>query len=276
VRNICSENEWFGANHDGGCGLLIGPDETAHSCVVKGNLFENNGDPNGYGCGIYLEGRSHGNLIEGNTIVGGTASGISFYGSSHNKVLNNVLKNIALERDWQWAAAFVVDHSLEGRPTQSVANVVAHNTVRGCRSPVAVASPKISIGAGDLNKFINNMFSGCLTLGPIPRDPVIMMEGNVWHSCPDRGATSAESLLIWLGRARATPAFPRQPGFEPSVKIVADPGFVSPEEGDFRLRSDSALIDAGIPLADITTDASNGHRPIGPLPDAGAYEYHSE
>ncbi|MFH1115836.1 MAG: right-handed parallel beta-helix repeat-containing protein [Pseudomonadota bacterium] len=274
VNNICSENEWFGVNHDGGCGLLIGPDETAHSCVVTGNLLKDNGDPNGYGCGVYLEGRSYGNLIEGNTIVGGTASGVAFFGSSHNRVFNNVIRDVALQRDWQWAAAFVVDHSFEGPPTQSVANVVAHNTVNGCRSPVAVDVPKTAIGADGLNRFVNNIFSGCLTLGRLPHDPVITMEGNVLHSCPGRNAGAMESIRTRLEGARGVlPAFPGGPGTGQDIRMVTDPGFVAPEKGDFRLRPDSPLIHAGIPFADVVRDASGRRRAIGKPPDVGAYEY---
>ncbi len=276
VNNICSENEWFGVNHDGGCGLLIGPDETAHSCVVTGNLFKDNGDPNGYGCGVYLEGRSYDNRIEGNTIVRGTASGICFFGSSRNKVYNNVLRNVAVERDWKWSAAFVVGHSFEGPPTQSVGNVVAHNTVKGCRSPVAVHVPKIAIHGDRLNRFVNNVFSGCLTLGPLPRDPVITMEGNIRHSCPRQSAGTMESIRMWFGRARGLAEFPRQSDTEREMEIVTDPGFVAPEKGDFHLRGDSPLVDAGIPFSDVATDASGRRRAVGRLPDVGAYEYRHE
>ncbi|MDQ7783359.1 MAG: right-handed parallel beta-helix repeat-containing protein [Desulfomonilaceae bacterium] len=276
VRNTCSDNEWFGVNHDGGCGLLIGPDETAHSCVVKDNLFKDNGAPNGYGCGIYLEGRSHGNLIEGNVIVGGTASGIAFYGSSHNRVFNNVLKDIALGRDWIWAAAFVVDHSLEGLPTQSVANVVAHNTVSGCRSPVAAAAPKRAIGSGERNRFINNVFSGCLTLGPIPLEPVVSMEGNVLHSCPSREMTAVEWLRSRLGRSEGDFPSSRQSASETALKTVTDPGFVARDKGDFRLRSDSPLIDTGIHFPEVKRDAAGRPRPAGKAPDVGAYEYYHD
>ncbi len=47
TNNHCAENEWFGPYEDGGCGILIGPDDTAHSCIVRDNLFENNGAVSG-------------------------------------------------------------------------------------------------------------------------------------------------------------------------------------------------------------------------------------
>ena len=118
VRNICSENEWFGRSEDGGCGLLIGPDASANSCEVANNVFENNGSTDGYGCGVYLEGRSRDNQLRNNLVIGGTAAGIAFYGSRGNRVAENVLVDIAPLSDWGMAAAFVLHHSFEGAPTR--------------------------------------------------------------------------------------------------------------------------------------------------------------
>ena len=144
-----------------GTGLLIGPEPWANSCEIKGNTFRNNGSPDGYGCAIYLEGRSHDNVIENNFIEGETHAGIGFYGSSDNKVFNNVLVNIAPKNTCWLCAAFVIHHSLEGAPTQSIGNVIAFNTVYRCSSPVALSKPENAIPKDQLNQFIDNVFSYC-------------------------------------------------------------------------------------------------------------------
>ncbi len=53
--------------------------------------------------------------------------------------------------------------------------------------------------------------------------------------------------------------------------ISANPNFVSPALGDFRLGTGSAAIDAAI-ASPLTTDISGAARPLGPMPDLGAYE----
>ena len=198
IKNLSMENEWFGPSGNGGCGILIGPDESAHSCEVRDNVFRDNGTPDGYGCGIYLEGRSHDNLIEDNLIIGGTSSGMGFFGSSYNKVINNVLVNVAPTTDSDQAAAFVVNHSFEGAPTQSVGNLVAQNTVCGCPAPVAVMPPKILVKSTELNRFVNNLFADCRYLSRVPKSPPIALEANGFYSCPEKSDENKESLRRWL------------------------------------------------------------------------------
>lgn len=184
VSNVSSENEWFGPSVDGGCGILIGPDLSAHSCIVKNNLLENNGHPKGYGCGIYLEGRSHHNLIEDNKIVGGTHCGIGFFGSSYNKVVNNTLINIGPQAIWDESAAFVVDHSYEGDPTQSVGNLVAQNRVLGCRAPLFVRQAVRPVARAEANRFEGNLFADCRASSHIVSPSVVVTVGNTYDSCP--------------------------------------------------------------------------------------------
>ncbi len=184
MNNVCSENEWFGPSVDGGCGILIGADASAHSCMVKNNRFANNGHPDGYGCGIYLEGRSHDNLIEDNEIIGGTHCGVGFFGSSRNRVLNNRLVDIAPQAVWDQTAAFVVNRSYLGEPTQSVGNLVSGNQVRGCRAPLFVRKPARPVDPMEANRFEGNLFAHCRAPSNIQSPSVVVTSGNTYDSCP--------------------------------------------------------------------------------------------
>jgi len=55
--------------------------------------------------------------------------------------------------------------------------------------------------------------------------------------------------------------------------IVADPQFVNPANGDFRLQADSPGIDKGLKWNVLTTDFAGNPRPSGTRFDIGAYEY---
>jgi parallel beta-helix repeat protein len=55
-----------------------------------------------------------------------------------------------------------------------------------------------------------------------------------------------------------------------------DPQFIDSSAGDFRLRSTSALIDAGVPVSLVSTDILGVARPQHTTYDIGAYEFTSE
>ncbi len=272
VNNFCGENEWFGVSGDGGCGLLIGPDESAHSCEVRNNVFKDNGDARGYGCGVYLEGRARNNLIHANLILGGTSAGVCFYGSSHNRVLNNVLVNVASQTDWDMAAAFVLHRSLEGAPTIPIGNLIAHNTVWECPSPIFVEDTTTNLEKKDYNRFINNLFGLCRFLSPVPSSPGVTLYSNAWHICPDSEKNDFSAIKKWLKSFALSTERIAARGLDSNPLTVADPGFQDPSAGDFHLRSDSPLIDAAANLDDIVRDKDGNIRPQGAGPDIGAYE----
>ncbi|MFW6155645.1 MAG: choice-of-anchor Q domain-containing protein [Planctomycetota bacterium] len=55
--------------------------------------------------------------------------------------------------------------------------------------------------------------------------------------------------------------------------FVAEPTFVDPANGDFRLKAGSPGIDAGTPIKAVTTDLRGAKRPQGDGWDVGAYEW---
>jgi len=273
INNVSAENEWFGPTPNGGCGLLIGPDKTAHSCVVRNNVLSKNGHRLGYGCGIYLEGRSHGNLVEANRIVENTHGGVGFYGSSHNKVMNNILVNIAPNLNQDFIAAFVVAHSYEGAPTQSVGNLVAHNTVWGCPSPVAVFTPRRQVERSQLNRFVNNLFAHCRFISAIPSLPAISLKGNGWFACPETGDWSVLKMKILLRTILGQFEYRGPATLDEKCVIGTDSGLRNPSRGDYGLRPDSPLIDVGVLVKETQRDVQGTRRPCGKAPDIGAYEY---
>ena len=50
------------------------------------------------------------------------------------------------------------------------------------------------------------------------------------------------------------------------------PGFVAPEKGDFRIKPDSPLLDAGLTIKEVNVDRDGLKRPCGKAHDIGAYE----
>lgn len=276
VHNYCAENEWFGVSGDGGCGLLIGPDESAHSCEVRDNVFKDNGDISGYGCGVYLEGRARNNLVHSNLISGGTSAGICFYGSSQNRVMNNVLVNIASQTDWDMAAAFVLHRSLEGAPTKPTGNLIAHNTVWECASPIFVENTVFFPEKRDYNRFVNNAFAMCRFLSPVSGTPGVALDHNGWYACPNIDKGGVPALKKWIKSFSLDGVGVDAKKLDSNPLILTDPGFIDPSRGDFHLKPGSPLVDAGTYLDATNRDKDGNPRPQGARPDLGAYEFVSE
>ncbi|AFM23665.1 right-handed parallel beta-helix repeat-containing protein [Desulfomonile tiedjei] len=274
INNYCAENEWFGVSGDGGCGVLIGPDASAYSCEIRDNVFKANGDPRGYGCGIYLEGRSRNNLVENNLISGGTVAGISFFGSSWNTVINNVLVDIAPDNDWDMAAAFVLHHSLEGAPTEPIGNLIAHNTVWGCPGPLFAEKSEGSASSRDRNRFVNNVVVRCRFLTPLPKSAQVVLEHNGWYSCPSTDTSDLRALKHLIKSYLASLRQNSDRAYTAHGLVGIDPGLENPAAGNFGLREDSPIVDAGIALEIVTKDKNGTERPQGKAPDLGAYEYY--
>lgn len=273
INNVCRENSCYGQTGYGGTGITVGPFDSCHSCEIRDNLFEKNGSLDTYGCGIYLEGRTHDNVVANNLVVEDTHAGIGFYGGSYNQVYNNVIINVSPHNSWELCAGFVVSHSREGPPTQSVGNLVAFNTVWGCPTPVALSEPNRVIGPGEMNKFINNLFCMGRHAARIPSAAVAVFERNGWFGPEQSGVTQA-AVKDWLKRTiRGKNEAHGLMKVDVSPIIGVDPMLNDPGKRDFRPKQGSPAINAGLILSNIQVDKDGHNRREGNAPDLGAYEY---
>jgi parallel beta-helix repeat protein len=271
-NNISSNNGWFGHSPYGEMGMLIGPGEWTHSCEVRGNTFKDNGYSEGAGYGIYLEGLCHNNVVENNLFEGNTHAGIGFYGGSDNTVINNVIVNTAPKTFWRLTAAFVVHHSLEGPPTQSVGNLVAFNTVWQCAAPVALSEPSTPILPDRLNEFVNNVFSNCRHMLPRPKSEVAKFKNNAWLNCPEKDQQCDQSLEGLAKRLYEKTVVSGVDTLDTHPIKGLDPFLSNISRNDFVPLPNSPLVDAGYNLDSVKHDIRGIARPQGALPDIGAYE----
>jgi parallel beta-helix repeat protein len=270
VDNLSSENSYFGYSEWGGHGLIIGPDVSAHSCIVKGNTF------NGSVYGIYFEGLSHNNLVENNVFEDNTQLGVGFYGGSYNRVVNNVFINIAPDTSWDKTAAFVICHSPYGAPTQSVGNLIAFNTVWGCAAPVALPNPTRTVNPDELNQFVNNLFANCRHKLPKPKSPVASFSNNGWFSCPQNKDSSEPDLRTSVKRLLEKTVISGPETLDKHPLVGTDPLLKNPFQRDFVPLPNSPLVDTGMPMDLVILDIRGVPRPQGRRPDIGAYELERE
>jgi parallel beta-helix repeat protein len=273
INNICRENSCYGATGYGGSGVIVGPFDSCHNCEIRDNLFERNGTLDTYGCGIYLEGRCHDNVVTNNLIVEDTHAGIGFYGGSYNRVYNNIVVNVSPKNSWELCGAFVVSHSREGAPTYSVGNLIAFNTVWGCPTAVAISEPNRVVGAGETNRFVNNLFCLERHSGKLPSAVAAVFERNGWFGPESKGFTKA-AVKDWLKRTiKGTDGTYGMRKLDISPIIGVDPMLNDPEKGDFRPKQGSPSINAGLVLSDISVDKNGHDRSAGNAPGLGAYEF---
>jgi hypothetical protein len=128
---------------------------------------------------------------------------------------------------------------------------------------------------------VNNTFFGANPYRPgqiILATPTRQMriENNIFHS-PQTAGLLFENLRFPGASVRYNMTFPgvTKMGSPKGVRLEhnwerVDPGLTSPT--DFRLRSGSPAIDAGLPLAEVMHDADGIRRPRGQGYDLGAYE----
>lgn len=266
IDNLSIENSYFGYSEWGGHGLIIGPDVTAHSCIIRGNTFR------GSTYGIYFEGLSNNNVVEQNVFEENVQLGVGFYGGSYNSVTNNVFINIAPDTFWDKTAAFVICHSPYGAPTQSVGNLIAFNTIWGCAAPVALPEPTRTLNPDELNKFINNLFANCRHRLPKPKSPVGTFSNNGWFSCPQDSNISESNLKDSVKKFVEKTVVSGLETLDKHSVVGTDPLLKNPFQRDFVPQRNSPLVNAAKPFDSVKADIRGVSRPQGTGSDIGAYE----
>ncbi len=243
-NNFSAFNEWFGPYVDGGCGVLLGPNETANSCLVQDNIFAHNGDVEGYGCAVFLEARAHSNHIHRNLMYANTPDGVGIYGSSYNVVTENIIVDSGYRTKWPNSGAILIDRGPVDAPAVAVRNLIANNTIWGCPSPIAIINPHL-ISFYELNIFANNFFGKCKKLLPMPEEPTILLRSNWFFECPESDSNKNYSLREFLDTLRGKSRDTDLNRMSEDSLMYGDPRFISPEKLDFGLQPDSPLIGAG-------------------------------
>ena len=157
----------------------------------------------------------------------------------------------------------------------------------------------------------NNLFVNTVYVGVMPKQfSHVTVENNTFINCGaypvwlqgERQCTTAvvrNNLIAYWKREKAMDAFGWKPS-ESGVRIdfegaqdfcdynmffgclnreygehdfVAEPQFVDPDNGDFRLKPGSPGIDAGVTIGEIGADLRGTARPQGEAYDVGAYEF---
>jgi Fibronectin type III domain len=136
---------------------------------------------------------------------------------------------------------------------------------------------RVVVDIADNTEFIGNVFLDCGD--PTRNDPA-------FYSV-DQLAIGAIADYNYVGRNGYQPATIRVPStplgdpsgwagsgwYEVHGINGGNPLFVDESNYDFRLRSNSPLIDKGTTIAGVTKDFAGTIRPLGTAPDIGAYEY---
>jgi hypothetical protein len=197
-------------------------------------------------------------LFDGNTFQNVSGYCIHNYWSGHavngTIIRNNTFINCGYDDGQRDNGTNVV--IMAGADNLFYNNLVYNNVpVRGS----SVLSISAGAGPGTGNKVWNNTFYN---------NAGAAVEVNVGTS-----GTEIRNNLFYLNTGGIQDDSSGLAGIIQDHNQTGDPSFVSPGAGNFQLQQGSPAIDAGIPIAQVTTDIRGLARLQGAAPDLGAYEY---
>ena len=259
------------ADHNSDTGIYV---STGNSGIlIRGNTsFDNARSYTRAATGIDV--RSPGTTVVGNVTYGNEDSGVQLYNGAHRSV---VVNNVTYGNG---------DHGIDvlnSTDTVIVSNTVHDNVTAGINLEGASGTAASSRGVLRNNISVNNGVASSTTRGNVRVDakstPGTTINNDLLH------LSAAGTLLTWGTTQYATLAAFRAATGQEAAGIDADPRWVDPAAGNFRLRSGSPAIDSadsGAPnqqAADVegnprvddpaVTDTGTGPRSFD---DRGAYE----
>jgi parallel beta-helix repeat protein len=193
---------------------------------------------------------SSNSLIEGNEVYGNMGYGLHLYHSGGSDVNNNIVRNNTFHHngfyDWR-------KYKDSGFIMASGSNNVAYNNiVYGNAHGISVA-----YGCTNCQVYNNTVYGNQLEGISMTSANSTIVKNNIIYG---NGGT----IVDWDNGSG---------GLVQSNNLTTDPNFVNAAAGDFHLQQGSPVIDAGMTLSQVTTDADGKARPAGSAYDIGAYEY---
>jgi len=223
--------------------------ENSNSFIMN-NEFTNGSLGNGYVLGGYILSKNSNLTIKNNRIENGYVgfaepSGYIVSVNSDNIIESNIIINPSMGYCWVCAAISILD----GSNCIIRNNLIAQAYGDGYGAVVASESQYVS----NNNTIVSNSmgYANLSSDGTVSNDIIYGSSNTVYLD---------ESSTIQVSYSDI------QGGWEGEGNIDADPLFVSPDNGDFHLQSDSPCIDAG--------DPNSSYDPDGTIADMGAYYYH--
>lgn len=231
-NRIASNTQWCA---DGG-GIFIG---AAGTVQVVGNTIEDNSSGSGGGIGMNAAGAPVivGNIIRRNHATG-EGGGLSLGNHSDATITNNLIVDNEAFRGGAMAALV---------PMGTIGPTMVNNTIAGNTASEGAAVYLSGFHAG--SRFANNLIVGATTQATIECTGLYDPTPPIFDHNDIFNATGPE-----LSAACGTPI-----GTNGNVSF--DPGLIDPTAGDYHLRADSPLIDAGTNTGAPTTDIDGDARP---------------
>ncbi len=220
------------------------------SSMIMNNVFTNGSVGNGYVLGGYILSKNSSLTIKNNRMENGYVgfadpSGYIVSVNSENIIESNIIINPSMGYCWVCAAISILD----GSNCTIRNNLIVQAYGDGYGAVVASESQYVS----NNNTFVSNGmgYANLSSDGTVSNDIIYGSSNTVYLD-------ENSSIEVTYSDIEG--------GWEGEGNIDADPLFVSPDNGDFHLQSDSPCIDAG--------DPNSSYDPDGTIADMGAYYYH--
>jgi parallel beta-helix repeat protein len=184
--------------------------------------------------------RASNGIIENSEFYNNSGYGIQIYSSKGETVQNVVIRNNRVYNNGiDGNGGIVLGGSTEN-------NLIYNNIIFNNRKGVILG--------GSSNKFYNNIVYGSELNGIVNKSSNIQLINNIIYSNNPNISDSGS-------------------GTKTSNNLQSNPQFMDIGNNDFRLKSSSPAIDAGVALMDVPNDIKGVPRPQGDGHDIGAYEY---